>query len=177
MDLSTILGLILGLLGLNYLWTVGRDVRLHDQLVRNRDEDLGNWIDDADGDLTTELGKLTRKHVGTEHVQWPLYLRKFDKQQAKDEVLKRLGDQLRDATRYRQEIELSEGWHHRAWRRIASKPLPELSAEQEKSDVIDRWKKPVTDEDIQGAEKTSSLIRRLALKRSTPTGPFPPGHG
>jgi hypothetical protein len=179
MDVIGVIGIVLAVLGLNALWNVPRQVRLHDRLIENRNENQKIWIDDVDRDLTTQLGRLTSKHAsasGTNN-EWPMYLRIWEKGQAKEEVVKRLTDQQRDAKQYRDQIELSEGWEHRVWRWIRSKPLPELMVWNGKADVIEEWHKPVTAEEVEKDEGRLQSIRKIAMRHRTPTGPFPPsGH-
>jgi hypothetical protein len=177
--LLAIIGLILTVLGLRY-WDVPRQVRKHNRRMRNQNEDLATWIDDVDADLTSELNKLALEHSDRQRkpakrrVEWPPYLRKFVRQRAKEEVLKRFGDRKREAERYREDIEDDEGLAHRLWRRLPGvEPLPELAALEEQATVIEKWKQPVSDDEVQSAAKSSELIQRIALRRSTPTGPFP----
>jgi hypothetical protein len=186
MDVYAVIGIVLGLVGLKFLWDVPRDVRQHDRKVRNRSDDLAGWIDDADGDLSNELTKLGLRHARAtwtqnnqvQQVQWPLYLRVYQKQSAKDEVVKRLGDQVREANRYREEIELDEQLSHRLWRRMPwARPLPELTALEETTETIARWKEPVTQDEVKHDQDRAGLIGKLAQRRSTPTGPFGPGQG
>ena len=177
MDWYAVIGIILALLGLNALWNVPRQVRLHDRLVENRNENLRNWIADVNSDLRIELAGVTSEHLRAKE-EWPIYLRIGQRQRAKNEVIKRLTDQTREAKQYRDQIELSEGFEHRLWRRTPwSRPLPELTALDEKADVIEKWREEVTEEEVEEAERYGKTIRkaaeRLATPRPTPTGPFP----
>jgi hypothetical protein len=148
MDWYAVIGIVLALAGLKYLWDVPREVRPHDRKVRNRNDDLVNWIDDTKRDLRRELIGQALRHVRSQQVQLPPYLRAYQKQKAKDEVVKRLGDQVRDANRYREEIELGEQLPHRLWRRLPwGSPLPQLTALVEKAGTIAWWKEPVVEDD------------------------------
>jgi hypothetical protein len=171
-DFYAVIGTVLALLGLNALWNVPRQVRLHNRQIEYRNENQAQWIEDVDRDLSKQMTHLTGKHIGGNN-EWPRYLRIWEKQKAKDEVIKRLTDQQRDSKQYRDEIELSEGWEHTLWRRLAGKPLPELTVGGDKAAIIEKWNTAVTGEDVDKAESRRKAIRKVAGKQTTPTGPFP----
>lgn len=164
-DALTIIGIVLGVLGLNALWNVPRQVRLHERLVENLDENLRAWIDDVGDDLRTELTRITSEQISARE-EWPMYLRVGTRQRAKNEAVERLTDKTRESKQERDQIELSEGWEHMLWRRLPwSHPLPELTAQEDKADVIEEWRRQVTDEDVEKAEHLARTIRAVA-KRS-----------
>jgi hypothetical protein len=172
-DPFAVIGIVLGLLGLNALWNVPRQVDLHDRLVANLSENLCAWIDDVDDDLGTELTRITIEQIRADQ-EWPMYLRVGTRQRAKNEAVERLTDKTRESKQERDRIELSEGWEHKLCRRTPwYHPLPELMALEDKADVIEKWRKQVTDEDVDRAEHRAKMIREIAARQAKPTRPTP----
>lgn len=115
---------------------VPRDIRRSDAHIRNRDEDLRTWIEDDDRHLKTEhLRILASESVKSAGPDLSILLY----QQAKDQLVHRYRDQLRDAERARGEIVLSEQVLHRLARRILARPVPVLSAPSDMSEVLAHW--------------------------------------
>lgn len=115
---------------------VPRDVRRNDERIRNRDEDLRTWIEDDDKRLKDEhLQILASESVKSSGPDVSI----FHYQRAKDQLVHRYRDQLRDAQRTRREVELSEQLLHRLVRRAFRRPLPSLSAPSVMADVLAHW--------------------------------------
>lgn len=113
------------------------DVKQHDQRIRNRDADLATWIVDDDRATQEEIEQRTAEAAmngvtaGGALVQIPQKVTRHTQQ--------RYRDQLIDAQRVVTDIDLSERWVHRLWRKIVRRPRPELTAPARHGDTLDRW--------------------------------------
>ena len=115
---------------------VPRDIRRNDDRVRNRDEDLRTWIEDDDRQLKQEqLRILASESVKSAGPDLSIFLY----QQAKDQLVHRYRDQLRDAERIRREVVLSEQVPHRILRWFRSRPLPTISAPHDVAETLAHW--------------------------------------
>lgn len=95
-----------------------------------------------------------------------MYLRVETRHRAKNKAVERLTDKTRETEQRRDEIELSEGWEHRLWRRMPwSQPMLEVTALEDKAYVIEEWRKEVTEEDVERDEHRARMIRKLAAAR------------
>jgi hypothetical protein len=165
MDWYEVVGIVLGVLSLDWLAAIPREVRVHNRQVANQDEDLGYWIADTDGELVAEEAKVKSRDASRSKSQWPMYLRVSERQQVRDQVVRRFEDQLRGARRYRGDVAAAEGMGHKLWRRMPwSGPLPELTALQAFAGKIKTWKTKITEDDIRSGERFSESIRQLARK-------------
>lgn len=128
--------IVLLTLALERVVNVPRDIRRDDERIRNRDEDLQSWIEDDDKRLKQEqlriLASESVKSAGPD-LSAVLY------QQARDQLVHRYRDQLRDAERIRREVELSEQLLHGIARRVLGRPLPGFTAPNEMAKVLDHW--------------------------------------
>lgn len=115
---------------------VPRDIRRNDDRVRNRDEDLRTWIEDDDKQLKQEqLRILASESVKSAGPDLSIFLY----QQAKDQLVHRYRDQLRDAERIRREVVLSEQVPHRILRWFRSRPAPAISAPSDLAETLAHW--------------------------------------
>lgn len=138
------------------------DIRRHDAHVRNRDEDLRSWIEDDDRQLKAEhLRILASESVKSAGPDLSIFLY----QQAKDQVVQRYRDQLRDAERTRLEIVLSEQVLHRIVRRVLTRPVPSLSAPSNMEEVLAHWRERPED-----LFDTSLALREAAEQRRERAG-------
>lgn len=139
--LYLVLGAVAGLL-VQRAYNVPRDIRRHDERIRNRDEDLITWIEDDQKQLRRETITLNIADSRGGGREMPPYLVAFQQHQLKDQVLHRYRDQLRDAERVARDVELSEQLPHRLMRRALRWPVPALTAPVVKADAIEGWKTP-----------------------------------
>ena len=141
---------------------VPRDIRRGDERIRNRDEDLRTWIEDDDKELRQELIRISvteaRNTVGPDYSVTQY-------QQAKDQVLHRYRDQLRDAHRLARNVELSEQLPHRLVRRLFKRPVPSLAAPAEKAAILEQWKEPA-----EAAFEFTLKLREIAEQRRVDAG-------
>src|SRR5207247_721096 len=118
---------------------VPRDIRRHDERVRNRDEDLGTWVEDDNRWLARETSaklQVARAH-GVAEGGAPAQIR----QKLSTIVVQRYRDQLRDAERVRREVQIEEGFLHRWVRSLRGRPIPELDAPARAKPITDRWER------------------------------------
>ncbi len=139
--LYLVLGAVVGLL-IQRAYNVPRDIRRHDERIKNRDEDLITWIEDDQKQLRRETISLNIADSSARRRKMPPYLLAFQQQQLKDQVLHRYRDQLRDAERVARDVELSEQLPHRLTRRALHRPVPALTAPAAKADTIEGWTTP-----------------------------------
>lgn len=120
------------------LATVPAQVRRHDRLIRERDEELALWVADddvlLDRKLAEEIGELG-KVPGLSPQHYPPALA-----QVKEGILQRYRDQERAAENRRAELRDDERWRHAVYRRLLRRPLPELETPQRAQPVLDEWR-------------------------------------
>jgi hypothetical protein len=137
------------------------DVRTHDAGVADRDDALATWIADRDYVLRAECETQRRSVTPSpglepaadvpEHTFWEETARVFKATAdsadrgiaaAKGRALHQYRDEARRARLDRLNILASEGWAHRAYRKITRQPNPELRTPQRATPVLDAWRKP-----------------------------------
>lgn len=110
--------------------------------IADLDEDLGTWVADAHVKLKRELRRIRNElnargafHSGEHGYQVGL---------AKERALHAYRDQERRAKREAAEIRASEGWLHRQWRWVTTRPELELRTPDKAAAVLDAWRLPAT---------------------------------
>jgi hypothetical protein len=128
----------LGVIVIQRLAKIPAEIRRHDRLIRERNEDLARWIADDDRALTRELDQIDER-CNTQNL---FYSSERMKQRvsARQEVLRRYRDQKTAADRYVANVADEESWPHVLWRRARKRPMPELEAPSTLRRVIGRWK-------------------------------------
>lgn len=117
------------------------DVRQHDRIVGDLDDDLEAWVLDDDLRLKREL-----ETIGNEFNEKGTFYSSFRltaQARAKERALQAYRDQERRVQRQRVELRLSEGLLHGAWRFVTSQPMPRLGVPAKAKPVLDNWRAPV----------------------------------
>jgi hypothetical protein len=122
------------------LWLVRApgEVRDHDRLLAERDEDLGTWVADEHLELERELGRILER-LSAQNLLWSS-TRLAQRAGAKEQVLHAYRDQERQARRFRAELEAREEWPHKVWRKLRGGPLPTLTASERVQPILDVWR-------------------------------------
>lgn len=168
----------LGAWVLNVVASTPFELRRNDARIRRRDADLVKWLEDDDRQLLIELKRLTNSMASDGQLYSGALL--TARRSARDHVLRRWDDQLRAARREVEDVELSERWWHRLWRRIRDRPLPELEAPdcERTRDTLARWQIPETgaamSEPDPGIHPGSIKPIDVTPHPPSPTGPFQP---
>jgi hypothetical protein len=126
-----------------YFRALPSQVEEHDRLVRERDEDLEQWVADDHLRLTRELAGITNRMASPDEGQGSqLYSGAHGRAlaHAKERALHAYRDQERSAQRFVAEIAAREGWLHRDHRRQFGKPKLGLNAPSLVRPVLDRWR-------------------------------------
>lgn len=168
----------LGAWALNLLLNTPFEIRRNDAFVRRRDADLAKHLEDDDRQLGIELRRVTNAMASQGQLHSGALLRA--RQGARDHVLSRWEDQLRDATRDLENIELSERWWHGVWRRLSNRPLPHLETPESDrcGSTLARWRVPEVAAEMSEPEPGihPNSVKPLGVESSTysATGPFRP---
>ena len=142
--MQVLVGIAIGLTPLVVLWLVRvpSDVRRHDRLVAERDEDLATWIADekigVDWELKTVMDHLAARNLLNSGE------RNFQRARAKREALHAWRDQERLARRFCAELEGKENGPHVVWRWLWRRPFPSLTAPERARPILDFWRAPET---------------------------------
>jgi hypothetical protein len=128
-------------------WGAYFDVREHDRVARERDQDLESWVADRSIVLRRELEAVTNEHshhkdgTGT---SFHSGAHAKDRAKAKEKALHEYRDQERQALRDVARLRESEGRMHFHWRRTLGLRPPELRAPKRVQAALDFWRLPVT---------------------------------
>lgn len=120
------------------LWDVATTVRQHDELVRNRNEDLRTWVGDDDRVMEDDIAEKQMRAAEAGLGEGGAQIQIRDKVTAIHEHYYR--DQRRGAERAVRDAQLSELWMHHLYRRIRRKPFLTLNAPEEVAAITDRWR-------------------------------------
>lgn len=151
-------------------YQVPRRVRLHDERVGNRNEDLRCWLEE------------TQKQVRREFLRiWAAEARRADDgpdfsvsqcQKVKKDALSRYETELRDAQRVIRNVDLHEHLLHRLVRRFTKRPIPELTAPEEHSRALAEWETSAEDDLKTAMNLRAEAERRRAAARKSPLRPL-----
>jgi hypothetical protein len=150
--METLIGIVIGVLVggsafvvflLTRLADVPRDLRLHDEDVRNLNQDLATWAADEDNKLRCRLGEI----ASSEGPEWAAHFPRLRAQQedARSLVREAYRNEERVVERKRRQIQLSERWSHRLARKLWYGPLPALTARAENLLLRSMWLGPAPD--------------------------------
>lgn len=135
------------------------EVRHHNRLVDEWDDDLGQWVADECVRLERDLREHKNKNAAAGHLYSGSML--TEAAHLKENFLHAYRDQERAALRHRDALKVSEGLRHRLWRSIARKGgLPDLQSPDLVNDILDRWRDPI---EFQGATSPVSDPTRRSL--------------
>jgi hypothetical protein len=99
------------------LLDVPTEIRLHNEQMRNRDQDLGSWITDTDRKLDIDLRRTHNEMAA----QGQLYSGALGRQleRVRDQVREACRNEHRAAERLRRELLASERWSHKQLRKAS----------------------------------------------------------
>jgi hypothetical protein len=122
---------------------VPAQVRSHNRLVGEYDEELGNWVADESVRLQRELKRVTRRFAESDAQGEAAHARALA--QVKEESLRAYRDSLLTAEQQRRALRDSEGWQHDLWRWVTVRgQLPPLRVPRKVAPLIDTWREPVS---------------------------------
>jgi hypothetical protein len=136
---------------------VPEQVRHHNRLVTEYDEDLGQWV----ADEMVRLERAFERHKNEAARNGQLYSGAYLRGIAhlKEEALHAYRDQETAAKRRRAALRDAEGWVHRKWREIRAGPLRELDAPDEVRPLLDMWRQEVRrDGDTAPGERSDAAL-------------------
>jgi hypothetical protein len=116
---------------------VPKEVRLHNDQVLNRDQDLATWITDTDKKLDIALQGTQNRMAADGQLYSGALPRQLDHERG--QVREACRNEHRAAMRLRRELLLSERLPHRVVRRLTVNPLPEITAHERHADVLRKW--------------------------------------
>jgi hypothetical protein len=157
--------LLLGVVGgvsvalLVWLGKVPYDVRNHDRLIRDRDEDLATWVADTKLALDRRLKQILEELSA----RGGLYSgeRLSQRALAKEETLHLWRDQERGAKRFVAGLAAREEVAHRVWRTLRGRPFPQLETPERAAKVLDYWRSPESYEGSPVLEVNDPTARTL----------------
>jgi hypothetical protein len=143
--LTLLAGAILGggaviALGFKRVLDVPKDIRLHNERVRNADQDLDSWITDTDKKLGIELQRTHNEMAAKGQLYSGARVRELD--HVRDQVMEACRNRHREVERLRREIALTERWSHKLLRKITGNPLPRITAHKHHADILASWEEP-----------------------------------
>jgi hypothetical protein len=122
---------------------VPAQVRSHNRLVGEYDEELGNWVADESVRLQRELKRVTRRFAESDSRGETAHARALA--QVKEESLRAYRDSLLTAEHKRRALRDSEGWQHDLWRWVTVRgQLPPLRVPRKVNPLIEAWREPVS---------------------------------
>ncbi len=122
---------------------VPAQVRSHNRLVGEYDEELGNWVADESVRLQRELKRVTRRFAESDSQGETGHARALA--QVKEESLRAYRDSLLTAEHKRRALRDSEGWQHDLWRWVTVRgQLPPLRVPRKVNPLIEAWREPVS---------------------------------
>jgi hypothetical protein len=125
------------------LGRVPAQVRSHNRLVGEYDEELGNWVADESVRLQRELKRVTRRFAESDSRGETAHARALA--QVKEESLRAYRDSLLTAEHKRRALRDSEGWQHDLWRWVTVRgQLPPLRVPRKVNPLIEAWREPVS---------------------------------
>jgi succinate dehydrogenase flavin-adding protein (antitoxin of CptAB toxin-antitoxin module) len=150
---------------------VPSQVRAHDRLVAEYDEELGNWVADESVRLERELKRATRRLTESDETGEHAHARALA--QVKEESLRAYRDSELAARNQRTALRDTEDWQHDLWRWVTARgQLPPLRMPRKAKPIIDSWREPVSfgDVSVEVNDPTSrgldELLAELAEKQA-----------
>jgi hypothetical protein len=122
---------------------VPSQVRSHNRLVGEYDDELGNWVADESVRLERELKRATRRFAEADRTGEEAHARALA--HVKEESLRAWRDSELAAKHRRAELRDTEGWQHDLWRWVTVRgQLPPLRTPRKVKPILDTWREPVS---------------------------------
>jgi hypothetical protein len=157
---------------------VPAQVRSHNRLVGEYDEELGNWVADESVRLQRELKRTTRRFVESDADGEPAHARALA--QVKEESLRAYRDSQLTAEHKRRALRDAEGWQHDLWRWVTVRgQLPPLRVPRKVNPIIESWREPVSFGEISARvsdptrRDLDEILAELAAKQASAAGENP----
>jgi len=157
---------------------VPSQVRAHNRLVADYDEELGNWVADESVRLERELKRATRRFAETDETGERAHARALA--QVKEESLRAYRDSELAARNRRTALRDTEGWQHDVWRWVTVRgALPPLRMPRKVKPIIDAWREPVSFGEVSAlvndptSRGVDEILTELAQKQATAEGERP----
>jgi hypothetical protein len=122
---------------------VPSQVRSHNRLVGEYDDELGNWVADESVRLERELKRATRRFAEADRTGEEAHARALA--HVKEESLRAWRDSELAAKHRRAELRDTEGWQHDLWRWVTVRgQLPPLRTPRKVKPILDTWREPAS---------------------------------
>jgi hypothetical protein len=161
---------------------VPTQVRAHNRLVGEYDEELGSWVADESVRLDRELRRVTRRFAESDHQGEPAHAQALA--QVKEESLRAYRDSELAARNRRTALRDTEGWQHDLWRWVTARgQLPPLRIPRKVKPIIDTWREPVSFGQISArvrdptSHDLDDILAELANRRAGAEGERPRSAG
>jgi hypothetical protein len=161
---------------------VPTQVRAHNRLVGEYDEELGSWVADESVRLDRELRRVTRRFAESDHQGEPTHAQALA--QVKEESLRAYRDSELAARNRRTALRDTEGWQHDLWRWVTARgQLPPLRIPRKVKPIIDTWREPVSFGQISArvrdptSHDLDDILAELANRRAGAEGERPRSAG
>jgi hypothetical protein len=159
---------------------VPSQVRAHNRLVAEYDDELGNWVADESVRQEREMKRTTRRFAESGQQGEKGHARALA--QVKEESLRAYRDSELAAKHRRRALRDTEGWQHDLWRWVTVRgQLPPLRIPRKVKPIIDTWREPVSfgEVSVQVSDPTSrdldEILAELARKQASGEGERPLG--
>lgn len=157
---------------------VPAQVRRHNRLVVEYDQDLANWVADESVRLERELQRTSRRFVESGTQGQNAHARALA--QLKEESLRAYRDSELAAKQRRSALRDEEGWQHDVWRWITVRgQLAPLRTPRKVQPILDTWREPVGFDElsVQISDPTSrdldEILAELAQRQASAEGEPP----
>ena len=157
---------------------VPAQVRTHNRLVDEYDQELGNWIADESVRLDRELKRATRRYAESGRQGDAGHARALA--QVKEESLRAYRDSELAAEHRRAALRDGEGWKHELWRWVTARgQLPPPRMPRKVRPIVDAWREPVSFGEITAQvndptrRDLDEILAELARRKASPEGEDP----
>ena len=154
-------------------------VRAHNRLVDEYDQELGTWVADESVRLERELKRATRRYAQSGRQGEIGHARALA--QVKEESLRAYRDSVLAAERRREALRDAEGWKHELWRWVTARgELAPLRGPRKVRPIVDTWREPVSFGEITAQvndptrRDLDEMLDELAEKQASSEGERPP---
>ena len=127
-------------LGFTRVLDVPKEIRLHNEQVRNADQDLGSWITDTDKKLGIDLLRAHNEMAARGQLYTGARERQLE--HVRDQTTEACRNEHRRAERLRREQLATERWIHKLVRMLTGDPMPHISAHERHAAILASWEEP-----------------------------------